>query len=192
MEEEKNIILNISDIMSQYDVSKENQIKEIVIDFNISETISLPKWIQEENLNMVLGAGDCVIPLSLDDRTSDIERIDNSFNIFVCLPDAPLKMILSNINYIISNKLKKIICFIDLKDNTKVEKFIKTFENKINMIGFGGGHFVSLPNHKCFGQLLKQDGYSFLHHDFSGLNIGICDTDKINTFINYSFTPLKI
>jgi hypothetical protein len=180
-EESENIISTISDIMLHYE-SVKNKIKDIVIDFNISETISLPTWIKEENLNMVLGAGDCVI-----NNIIDIERI-NSFNIFVCLPEAPLDMIVKNIDYIIKNESNKIICFIDLTNKDKVEKFIQTFENQINMIGFGGGHFVSLPNHKCFGKLLKPDGYSLLPQINSGLLIEICNSHHINDyFIKINF-----
>jgi hypothetical protein len=170
----------ITDILKQYENEElKIKVKDIIIDFNVpGDDISLPIWVKSENLNMVIGAGDCVIG-----RLVDIERL-GEYNIFVCLPEAPIEMIVSNINYIIDNNLNKIICFINLLIDANVEKFIKTFENKINMIGFGGAHFIPLPNHQCFGRLLKLNGYSKIYIGSSHLICSITDMVNIKKYID--------
>jgi hypothetical protein len=172
---------SITDILKQYaNEELKIKVKDIIMDFNVPDDVSLPIWVKSENLNMVIGAGDCVINGHID-----IERL-GEYNIFVSLPEAPIEMIVSNINYIIDNNLNKIICFIDLLIDTNVEKFIKTFENKINMIGFGGGHFVSLPN-QCYGRLLKLNGYSKIYEGQSHLILSITDMYKIKDYIDKKY-----
>lgn len=54
------------------------------------------------------------------------------------------------------------ICFVNLKENAIVEKFIRVFNNRITTITKGGKHFVGFPTHHQHALLLKPGGRSYV------------------------------
>jgi hypothetical protein len=129
-----------------------------VIDLTKAYVDSLPEWFRRDSYKVVMGSGDFSFP----DGRLDLEVFER-YDVHCCNPnyaagtEVGKQDKMRNIDYIVSRRLNKIICYIDLKNDEQNRNFLKLFQNSISRIHYvthGPPVFIPL----LINRLLLPDG----------------------------------
>lgn len=96
---------------------------------------SLPKWVlDKDSMSLMIGAGDF--------KHGGILNIESfiEFDVFICFPWDDRGSLRENVEYFKGLDQNKLLCFIDLHNNSHVKAFISLFNGKFSRIEGHGGH----------------------------------------------------
>jgi hypothetical protein len=108
-----------------------------VIDLTRGYVASLPEWFRRDSYKVVMGSGD----LEVGTGHLDLEVFER-YDVHCCLPDYggagrdSNRMRQENIDYIVSRRLNKIICYINTNNAEQNKNFVDLFENSISRIHY--------------------------------------------------------
>jgi hypothetical protein len=108
-----------------------------VIDLTKGYVDSLPDWFVRPSYKVVMGSGD----LEVGTGHLDLEVFER-YDVHCCLPNYGGgggymdRMRQENIDYIVSRRLNKIICYINTKNADQNNNFVDLFENSISRIHY--------------------------------------------------------
>jgi len=98
-------------------------------------TPSLPAWLPQRPLKLMMGAGD------FNHYSQPNTQFFQSYDVFFCLPFDDRGSLRDNVEYLIQNHYRqKVICFLDAKVMEQVYSFTQLFAGRFELVDGHGGH----------------------------------------------------